>query len=91
MKKLVFILALIASPARGGEESSKAEWLQCHQQAMQQSYAIMYASREIRDHALFAYVVDLIECMYERGYGLDRNRCPSDSDLEFWCWRSFVR
>jgi hypothetical protein len=90
MKKLILILALIASPAFAGEGNRKAEWLQCHQQAVKQSYAIMYEG-ELRAHARFAYVVDLIECMNERGYALDRDRCPSASSLEFWCWKEFAR
>ena len=87
MKTLITIAALLmSSAAYAGEGNRKAEWLQCHQHAMQQSYAIMYEG-ELRNHARSAYVIELVECMRERGYALDRDQCSSTSSIEFWCWK----
>ena len=91
MKTLITIAALLmSSAAYAGEGNRKAEWLQCQQHAMQQSYAIMHEG-ELRNHAHSAYVIELVECMRERGYALDRDQCPSASSIEFWCWKEFAR
>jgi hypothetical protein len=81
--KLALIGALLASPAAAREESRKTEWLQCQQRAEERIQGVPSG------HVWSAYVIEIVECMSERGYALDRDRCPAASSIEFWCWKEW--